>query len=226
MGGLVAHIAELEGHRGSELVLDGYVPLVDGGHTHFQRAHELVHARRQREQTARGHAGEDESRRPGGQVEGRQPGHAPGAPHLLGGQHRQVLGDRVAERAAEDPEVEAAAVAEADNGFLRSLIGDAEAGSEVLERVLDVAVAPDVAHATHANHAGLEIDPSPGRILGNGLRIIDLPAQAVGDGPLGAGAPGVLAVEEPPMLPFGRVGDAADVAVEEPRVTQEEAGQT
>ena len=63
----------------------------------------------------------------------------------------------MAEQRSEDADVVASAVAGAQDGLLVELVGRAEARRPV-ERVLDVAVQPDVADAGDVDLAGREIE--------------------------------------------------------------------
>ena len=147
-----------------------------------------------------------------------------GAFRLLDGEHRQVLGHRVAEDRAEHAGVVAAAVAGANHRLLVDLVGGAEPGRPV-DLVLDVAGQVDVAHAAHPDLAGVDVQPAAVARLVDRLRVVDVGAQAVVEGQLRGGAPGVLDVVEVPPLALPRVRARADEALEEGHVAQEEGGE-
>ena len=143
----------------------------------------------------------------------------------LNRQHRQVLRHVVPEDRAEDADVVAAAVAHAQHGVVGDAVGDAQARRKRVERAFDVEIETDALAAGDQHLAGVDVDEAALARAGHGLRTIDLPAQAVVDRQLPRRLPLILPVEEPAILPFLGIRDAADVALEDAHVAEQERRQ-
>ena len=140
-------------------------------------------------------------------------------------QHGQVLRDVVAEDRTEDADVVAAAVAHAQHGLLGDAIGQAQARRQRGERAFDVEIEADALAAGDQHLAGVDVDEAALARAGHRLRAIDLPAQAVVDRQLARRLPLILTVEEQAVLPLLGVRDAADIALEDADVAEQERRQ-
>src|SRR5262249_35713182 len=143
----------------------------------------------------------------------------------LNREYGQVLRHVVAEHRAEDANVEAAAVADAQHRVLRDLVGDAHARRQVVERAFDVEIKAHARTAPDQHLTGIGVDEAALTRTSHGLRTIDFPAQAVVDRQFPRGLPLILSVEEPSVLLFLRIGDTADIALEHAYVTEQEGRQ-
>src|ERR1035437_6811370 len=80
-------------------------------------------------------------------------------------------------------------------------------GCEGLVVVLDVAVRSDATVVSHANGTEAtvihDVRKAAVAFAVHRLGEVDLPAQSIVDGQLGGRPPGILPVEEPPLLPLG-----------------------
>ena len=127
----------------------------------------------------------------------------------------------MAEDGAKAAGVEASSEAGADDGIGEELVADAEAGREAEVVRLDSEVAGDAADAGDGNVPGGGIEAADATGLGGDLGQVVLPAQAVSNGELGGGAPGVLAEEEETSLADAGVeAGGGEVAVEVRRLAE------
>ena len=126
---------------------------------------------------------------------------------------------------AEDADVEAAAIAEANDGLGIELVSDTDARRERLVGIVDIAVESDVAVAGDADDALVEVGETALALTVDVFGIVDFPAQAVVKGQLGADAPGVLTVEEPALLALSCVQAGADETLEFVYVAEQEGAE-
>ena len=121
----------------------------------------------------------------------------------------------------------AASVAEANHGFLIGLIDDAQARRKLLFLVQRIAhIRWNLADAGDLQIAGVQIQQSAiSRGIG-GLRKIEIPAKAHTHGQIAADAPGILAIEECPLLSSPGVCRRADAALEVADLAEHECGQS
>ncbi len=130
----------------------------------------------------------------------------------------------MAEDRTEDARVVAPAVAGADDHLLVDLIGNAYTGRPV-DLVLHVPGQVDVAHAPHSDLAGVDVEPATVARSVDGLGVVDVGPEAVVNGQLVRGPPGVLDVVEMAPLPLARIRVRAHEAGEGADVPEEEGGE-
>src|SRR5580698_3086599 len=102
----------------------------------------------------------------------------------------------MAEIGTEHANVEPAAVSDAYNGLRIKLIGKAGAWTEGFERVRHAAIEWNAAIASHQQLTIIQVAKTGVALGGDGLGIVNFPAQAVGERELRTDAPGVLGVGE------------------------------
>src|SRR5260370_8470500 len=110
------------------------------------------------------------------------------------------MANRVAEQGCKDADVEAASVPHADHSLGVDLVGDSNAGSDELPVGRRTTVVTDAAVARDANHAFGQDRKTAVTLPVHNFGSVVLPAQAIVDGQLVSGAPGILPVEEVAVL--------------------------
>ena len=95
-----------------------------------------------------------------------------------------------------------ATVTHAHNGLRIELISDAHARRQRLISICHIAVRADATVAGDSDQAIIQISKSTVALGVDSFREVDFPPQTVGKGKFGADAPGILTVEEPPLLAF------------------------
>src|SRR5215475_1081667 len=133
----------------------------------------------------------------------------------------------------EHADVIAAAITHPHHSLWRSLISNPQARCKCLKSVLDVTghvVGPEPSHADSTRPAVVHNIGKPAVTLAiHRFGEINLPAQSIVESQLRSDAPGILAVEEPALLPLrcvigaGNVG-VVDVAGKRGHIAQKECG--
>src|ERR1700722_2919807 len=143
---------------------------------------------------------------PGGnEVESRRLVVVGGAVDGLVGQHRQVLRDGMSKERSEDADVVAASVAHANHRLGVYFIGDSQPRGKLFVVVASVSVHADATVTCHSNHAFRKHREAAVSLTVYILRRVELPTQTVVDGQLLSRAPGVLRVQEIPVLSLNRI---------------------
>ena len=90
--------------------------------------------------------------------------------------------------------------------------------------MLNVSLKVDVAKTRHVDQSSIEVYPSSGALPGNRLWKINLPPQSIVEDQFARDTKGVLAIEEPSILTFSRIVDAACKAAERAHTAEQERG--
>ena len=203
-------------------MLDGQVPRIQCGQSQLARKHKSAHLigkqklprGRDRDERGRGRSFRESEYAPGiaGRIE------------LLRHQHRQVLCGRVPEDGTKHSNVKAATVAHAHHRLGRDFVCNAQARRKVGEIILHVSLKVHVAKARHIDQTGTEVHPSPRTLSGHRLGKINIPSQSIVEYQFACDPKGVLAIEEPSLLPLSGIVNATCKAAELAYVAEEECG--
>src|ERR1700749_4958702 len=90
---------------------------------------------------------------------------------------------------------------------------------------VDVEVVSKASVARYTDIAGIQVEQASLAFAGDGLREIQIPAQAIVQGQCRCHAPLVLSIKEPPLLPLGGGGVLNDGTKESIHIAQCEGGE-
>ena len=144
---------------------------------------------------------------------------------ILAREHRKILGDHVPEVGTKHSDVEATAITHTNNRLRIELISNTQTRGKRLVRVCDIAVRANPTIASHVDDALIQVSKTAVALGVDGFGEVNFPTQAVSERKFGADAPGILAIEEPPLLPLGGTQTHANVALERSDIPEKECGQ-
>src|ERR1700722_7357884 len=219
MASVVANIGHIDAGLVGKLPLNGCIPRVHHRRYEFVRPNVGpdvlrqagasrpggARAKQRKDSVARNHWELIRRRSGGNEVESRRLVVVGGAVDGLVGQHRQVLRDGMSKERSEDADVVAASVAHANHRLGVYFIGDSKPRGKLFVVVASVSVHADAAVPCHSNHAFRKHREAAVPLTVYILRRVELPAQAVVHGQLLSRAPGVLRVQEIPVLSLNRI---------------------
>src|SRR4029077_11724943 len=134
--------------------------------------------------------------------------------------------DDVAKVGAEYTNVKAAAISQTHDGLGIKCVGRTDTRSKSLVSIIDIAVQADRALTRDADYALIQVGEAAFVLPIDALREINFPTESIGQSEFGAGAPGILGVEEKPLLAFRGVQAGADETLERCDVTQQESSES
>src|SRR5205809_2208484 len=137
-------------------------------------------------------------------------------------QNRQFLSDCVTKQRAKHADVEASAVARANDSSFPQLVCDTQPRGERLVGGINIEVFVDISNSTDKQLPGFEVKQTSISVLLHSLGEDQLPAQTVVHRELLGCTPGILAVEEPSPLTFSRRCSSTHITIKGAHVAQQE----